>query len=354
LPILKLPAELKFLNHELTEKIREAIAASPGGIVIIPHENPDGDAIGSVTGLGRVLRNAGHQATVITPNDYPGFLKWLNNLVEIYPYSADKERAALLIKESRIIFCLDFNDPGRAGSLRKLIESSGALKILIDHHPEPSGFCDITLSDTSCSSTAEMVYDFLIGIGYGKFMDEAAVEAIFTGIMTDTGSFSYGISNPNTFRVLSELVAYRINPDKIHRNVYDNYSGDRMRLLGYCLSEKMVILHEYRTAYISLSRDEQKKYNFVPGDSEGFVNYPLSVSNIIFSALFIEKEDYVKVSLRSKGDFAVNAVCAAHFKGGGHRNAAGGESTLSLEQTINQFRQLLPSFLHQLNCVTFD
>ncbi len=345
---------MKVFEIEIITKFKSLLESTAGPIVVIPHENPDGDAIGSVAGLGKILKNAGYKVTVITPNDYPGFLKWLGGPVEIVIGDADPELAKKLIQESKLIFCLDFNELKRAGELKKYIRSSDSPKILIDHHPGPSGFFNFIFSDTGYSSTAEMVYDFTVAAGYSEYIDNEAVEAIFTGIMTDTGSFSYGISNPNTFKVLSELMAFGIDPDKIHRFVYDNYSGDRMRLLGYCLSEKMVILPEYRTSYIWLTRDELKKYNFVPGDTEGFVNYPLSVSNIIFSALFIEKEGLIKVSLRSKGDFPVNTVCAAHYNGGGHKNAAGGESYLSLEETIRKFRQLLPLFLHQLNNVNYD
>lgn len=342
---------MKNTDLKIVNSVKKIFTDLKGQVLIVPHENPDGDAIGSAVGLGVVLINAGFRVKIITPNNYPDFLKWLDGSVEILNFEKSKKQILNLLSGTQLVFCLDFNELKRAGELKKYLDVPETVTVLIDHHPHPTGFCNFTISDTSYSSTAELVYDFLYEAGFSQFIDRKAAEAFFTGIMTDTGSFSYGISNPNTFRVLSELISFNIDPEKIHKYVYDNFSADRMRLLGFCLSEKLEFLPEFRTAFISITKDELKRYNFVPGDTEGFVNYPLSVSNIVFSALFIEKEGMVKISFRSKGDFPVNDLCSRYFNGGGHKNAAGGESYQPLDVTIEKFRQLLPSVLHQLNSV---
>jgi phosphoesterase RecJ-like protein len=246
------------------------------------------------------------------------------------------------------MFCLDFNEASRAGKLKNKILEFTNPKILIDHHPYPTTFCDYTISEIQYSSTAELIYDVVCKTGFEGFITTSSAEALYTGILTDTGSFAHNTSNPNTFKVVSELMRFGINSDKIQSGVYDNFSADRMRLLGYCLSEKMVVYPELRAAMISISKKELEQFNFKPGDTEGFVNYPLSINNIVFSAIFIEKEDIVKASFRSKGNFPANHFSSENFSGGGHLNAAGGESDLSLEETIKKFTQLLPHYKHQL------
>lgn len=316
-------------------------------ISIIPHENPDGDAIGSALGLGQVLQNLGKEVAVISVNDYPGFLKWFSSDVPVHIYEKDKKTAKQKIFDADVLFCVDFNEEKRAGHLESMIHRFDKTKILIDHHPHPTDFCDFMVSETSYSSTAELVKDVLHETGLTRGIDTRAAEALYTGVLTDTGGFSHNTSK-NMFKVVSELLEYDIDTDKIQSAVFHNFSTERMQLLGYCLSEKMVVFPEYRAAYISITKEELKRFNFKPGDTEGFVNYPLSINNIVFSALFIEKDEYVKASFRSKGDFPANAFSGEHFNGGGHLNAAGGESKLTFRETIDLFTQLLPRYEHQL------
>lgn len=340
---------LKNTDNEIIGAISDLLARNTSPIVIVPHSNPDGDAIGSAYGLAVVLKNAGHEVRIISPNDYPGFLSWLNGDVEIFNYQKMRKTSLNYLQRCDIMFCVDFNDIGRTDEMESAIAGFGGTKIMVDHHPYPTAFCHYTVSEPEYSSSAELVYDFVVSLGLERFMNHEAAEALYTGIMTDTGSFSHNTSRPNLYKVLSALMTYGIDTESIHGRVYHNFSADRLRLMGYCLHEKMVVMPEYRTGYISLSRDELKKYNFVPGDTEGFVNIPLSINHIVFSALFIEKDGFVKVSFRSKGNFPANAFSSDHFNGGGHLNAAGGEIKLSLQETLDKFTQLLPDYLHLLN-----
>ncbi len=338
---------LKNTDIEIITSVKQVLAGHKKKITIIPHENPDGDAIGSALGLGQVLQNFGHLVQVISANDYPDFLKWFSSDVPVIVYEKAKKRAKQFIFSSDVLICVDFNEAKRAGHLEKMIMSFDKPRILMDHHPFPTDFCNFTISETSYSSTAELVFDVIAGIGLSACLDKKAGEALFTGVMTDTGGFSHNTSK-NTFKVVSEILELGIDVDKIRNEIYSNFSSTRMQLLGYCLNKKMQVFAELRTAVISLTKAELEQFNFQPGDTEGFVNYPLSIKNIVFSALFIEKEGFVKASFRSKGNFPANAFSSKHFNGGGHLNAAGGESDLSLEETILKFTQLLPEFKHQL------
>jgi bifunctional oligoribonuclease and PAP phosphatase NrnA len=342
---------LENTGNEIIKGLALLISDNSRPIVIVPHSNPDGDAIGSAYGLAIVLKNMGQFVKIITPNNYPEFLSWLNGAVDIINFQKKKKTALHFIGQCSILICVDFNEARRADDMEETILSFPGTRIMIDHHPYPSDFCRITISEPSYSASAELVYDIVVAAGWERYLDKSAAEALYTGIMTDTGSFSHNTSRPNLYKVLSALMTFQIETEKIHAKVYHNFSADRLRLMGYCLHEKMVILPEFRTGYIALTRDELKKYNFVPGDTEGFVNIPLSINNIIFSALFIEKEGYVKVSMRSKGNFSANAICADYFNGGGHLNAAGGEIKAGLDETLQKFTQLLPLYLHQLNNV---
>lgn len=339
---------MKDLDSQIIAGLAKVLEVAGLKITIIPHVNPDGDAIGSAAGLANVLINNGHQVTIVSPNGYPAYYDWFACKAGVLLFDSAKAKAKRAIEQSDVLIMLDFNDLKRAGKVADFIEGFRKPKILIDHHPEPKEFCDFIISDTSYSSTSELVFDVICALGYKKGVDKAAAECFYAGIMTDTGSFSHNNSNPNTYRVVAELLETGVRADKVHSQVYRNFSADRMRLLGYCLNEKMEVFEDYRTACISISLEEQKKYNFVPGDSEGFVNYPLSIAGIVFSALFIEKEDHIKCSFRSKGDFPANRFSGSHFSGGGHLNAAGGEIKLGLNETLELFKQLLPAYKHQL------
>lgn len=339
---------MKDIENEIYTSVAELLAQVGKNVVVIPHDYPDGDAMGSAIGLGEILKNSGHRVTIISPNDYPGFLKWFSSDLQVMVAEYQKKEAKKAIENADILFCVDFNEARRAGSLEKRIIHFDKIKILIDHHPNPVPFCDYTISEPSYSSTAELIYDVINCLGMKRFITPNAAEALYTGIMTDTGSFSHNISNPNTFKVISELMQYGLRTDKIQSNIYHNFSACRMELLGYCLHKKMEVFPEFRSAFISLTREELKQFNFEPGDTEGFVNYPLSIKNIVFSALFIEKEGFVKASFRSKGSFPANEFSRTHFGGGGHLNAAGGESKLPLTETLELFRQLLHQYQPQL------
>ncbi|MEZ5102913.1 MAG: DHH family phosphoesterase [Draconibacterium sp.] len=339
---------MKNTDKQTITSVKEILTKETKNIVIVPHENPDGDAIGSAIGLAEVLINFGHGVTIISPNNYPDFLKWFSSGASILIYRDNKKPSKKAIENADILICVDFNEPKRAEKLEKQIVEFGKKKILIDHHPNPSFFCDYTISETHYSSTAELVFDVVNAIGMKKYITVSAAQALYTGILTDTGSFSHNTSNPNTFKVVSELMKYKIDTEKIQSNVFHNFSADRMKLLGYCLNKKMEVFPELRTAFISITKEELEEFNFKPGDTEGFVNYPLSINNIVFSALFIEKEGYVKASFRSKGSFPSNVFSSNHFNGGGHLNAAGGESFQNLDETIEKFTQLLPEYEHQL------
>jgi bifunctional oligoribonuclease and PAP phosphatase NrnA len=316
--------------------------------VIVTHRNPDGDAVGSSLALYRVLTKMGHKAQVITPNVYPEFLHWLPDNEQVLIYEKKKREAQKFMEEASVIFCLDFNDITRIREFRKLIENSNAYKVMIDHHPNPVLFADCTISDISVSSTSELLYQFFRELQLVNLVDSETAACIYAGIMTDTGAFSYNSSREQTFLIVAELLGYGFDKDKVHSLVYDNFSADRMRFLGYCLNEKMKVFPDFGAAYISITQEERDRFNFQPGDSEGFVNYPLSINGIRFTALFLEKKDHVKISFRSKGDFAVNRFSAKYFDGGGHKNAAGGESKLSLEETLRKFESLLPEYSEDL------
>lgn len=317
-------------------------------IAIITHRNPDGDAIGSILALGGILKKIKHQVGMVVPNDFPEFLKWMPGSGDILVFNKEKEKTSKLLNDAELIFALDFNDLSRVKEFEEIIAGHQEYKVFIDHHPEPGNVADLMISSTKVSSTAELVYFFLHQMKLDQFIDKDIATCIYTGIMADTGCFSFNSSNPETYHAVSDLLKYGIEKDKIYGEVYDNFSYNRMRLMGYCLNEKMQYLPEFRTAFISLSSAELKKYNFTVGDSEGFVNLPLSIKGVIFSALFIENKDRIRISFRSKGNFAVNKISAEHFNGGGHMNAAGGELFESLEKSVEKFVKLLPAYKNEL------
>jgi bifunctional oligoribonuclease and PAP phosphatase NrnA len=311
-------------------------------IVIFTHRNPDGDAIGSSLALYNLFIKMGNKVDVVVPNKVPAFLKWMKDCDKIHIASGQVKKIEELIADASLIFAIDFNDFTRIDSFGEYINKSKAYKVLIDHHPDPDPLADLIISQTSVSSTAELIFYFIKALKLSKFIDKEIAECIYCGIMTDTGCFSFNSSRTETFQTVGALLDLGIDKDRIYDLVYDNFSYSRMKLLGYCLNEKMVYLKEYNTAYISLSQKELRKYNFRIGDSEGFVNMPLSIDGVMLSALFIENKDRIKVSLRSKGNFAVNKIASKYFHGGGHEKASGGESYESLEKTVDNFVNLLP------------
>lgn len=318
-------------------------------IVITSHHNPDGDAIGSMLGLYFVLKEMCVNTSMVLPNDIPEFLAWLPGSNDVVRFSKDKKRATELITSAEVLFALDYNGPSRLETLKEIFEKSPAVKILIDHHPFPEPAFHHSISVINVSSTAELVYEFALQLGGSHLVNYNAAINIFVGIMTDTGSFSYACSNPRTFQVVSELLNKGVSVEEAQQQVYNNFSEGRMRLLGHSLSTKMKVFPEHRAAYIALSREELKSFNYAIGDTEGLVNYPLSIKNIIFSALFVENTNHIKISLRSSGKFPANKISEEFFNGGGHLNAAGGKSFTTLDETEKQFVAILDKYKEELN-----
>ncbi|MCK7591761.1 bifunctional oligoribonuclease/PAP phosphatase NrnA [Subsaxibacter sp. CAU 1640] len=336
------------IKEDITEI--EQLLATPKCIVIVPHKNPDGDAIGSSLGLYLYLTKLNHNVHVIAPNDYPDFLKWMPQETSVLKYEQDKSMANDLIAQAQIIFTLDFNALKRVDEMATPLEASSAIKIMIDHHQQPEDYAKYRYSDTSMSSTCEMIYNFIEMLGDDDSIDEEIATCLYTGIMTDTGSFRYPSTTSKTHHVIANLMDRGANNAEIHNAIYDTNSPERLQLLG-CALKNLKVIPELRTAYITLSQDELNQFNFKKGDTEGFVNYGLSIENILFAAIFIEhkQEGIVKISLRSKGDFSVNEFARAHFDGGGHTNAAGGKSDLNLKDTVEKFISILPRYKNALN-----
>jgi len=318
-------------------------------IVIFSHVNPDGDSVGSCLGMYLYLQGKGKAAQVIIPNQIPDFLKWVPGADRIIIGKENPEEAARLIVEADLIFYLDFNEIDRLEQLAEYPQKNRkAFHVVIDHHPGPKIEADLLFSDITVSSTAEIIFKILQNLDPGKEMDQDIATALFAGIMTDTGCFRYNASNSDTWEAVSELMKSGIDYDDIYSRIYDNYSEHRMRLMGYALDKKMVILPELHTGYIWLTKEELIKYHYVIGDTEGFVNLPLSVRGIRFSALFLEQGKKIKISFRSKGSFAVNKFSSAYFNGGGHLNAAGGECYENMKDTLLRFEKLARDFSDEI------
>ena len=327
------------------------LLTTPKHIVIIPHKNPDGDAIGSTLGLYLYLIKQNHITTVIAPNDYPDFLKWMPKQDKIVIFESDRKNAEDLIQKANLIFTLDFNALHRTGDeMEAVLAANKSTKIMIDHHQQPDDYAAFTYSDVSMSSTCEMVYNFIEMLGDKDKIDTNIATCLYAGIMTDTGSFRFASTTSRTHHVVANLIDKGANSAAIHNAIFDTNSYERMQLLGCALSNLKVI-PELRTAYITLSQEELNKFNFKKGDTECFVNYGLSLDNVVFAVIFIEhkQEGIIKISLRSKGDFSVNEFSRAHFEGGGHTNAAGGKSDLNLNDTVEKFISILPSYKEALN-----
>jgi phosphoesterase RecJ-like protein len=339
---------LQNMEEDMYLKLRKVLA-SPFRVVILTHINPDGDAIGSMLGLYWFLRNRGCTVNMAVPNEIPQYLTWMEGAEQILDFRGQKQQVEEELEKTDLVFCLDFNEPDRLGGIKEILEKSEVMKILIDHHPKPADFTDHGISVPSVSSTAELVYKLILDLDGKESINKTIAECLFVGIMTDTGSFSFNSSQPETYHVVSELLRAGIDKDRIHSLVYDNYTEERMKMLGYSLQEKMVVLPQHRCAYIYLDRAEMDRYNHRSGDTEGFVNYPFSIKDIRVTALFLEKKDHVKISFRSKGDFAINRFASKYFNGGGHNNAAGGECTQNLHDTIDKFESLIAEYSNEIN-----
>lgn len=326
------------------ERIEElkTLLSTPKKITIIPHTRPDADALGSCLGLLIYLEKMQHECIVVSPSEYPRFLEWMPAHEKVVVFKKENERGLKEIKEADIIFCLDFNALNRIGDLEGPVKEAKAAKVMIDHHLEPDNFADFSWSETSAAATAELIYEFLLKLGNQATITKDIGECLYAGIMTDTGSFRFASTSSRVHRIIADLIDIGVDNAKIHQNVYDNNTEVRLRLLGYLLLKKLVIIKDLDTAYISITKEEAKEYNMQTGDSEGVVNYALSIRGIKIAAMFKETEEgFVKISFRSTGEIAVNKLAKEYFGGGGHKNAAGGRSDLSLKDTLDKFNKLL-------------
>lgn len=337
------------LNRLLDEnKIKELrkLLETCDNIVITSHIAPDGDAIGSSLGLAGVLNAIGKTVKVITPDMPPRNLMFLHGAKEIVVYSKYSEFAEKLIHDADLIFALDYNDLKRIDKVGDAVASATAPKVMIDHHLMPSDFVDVKISHPEVSSTSMLVFRVLCRLELFPYIDKNVAACIFTGMMTDTGNFSYNSNDPDLYVVISELLKKGINKDAIYSKVYNSNTADRLRLNGYAIAQKMKVYENYRGALITLTRDELNSFHYQKGDTESLVNMPLSVPELVFSFFLREENDYIKVSSRSKGNFPVNKICEDHFNGGGHKNAAGGEFFGSMDDAIARFEQVIPDYLH--------
>jgi phosphoesterase RecJ-like protein len=320
-------------------------------IVIIGHRNPDGDAVGSTLALSHYLTKKGHDASVVMPNDFPDFLKWMPGAKVIKLFEKDQINTEALIKEAELVFTLDFNSLSRVGNeFQQVLEGLDTPFVLIDHHQEPDDYATYVYSDVSMCSTAQMVYHFIEMMDDLSQLDKDIATCIYTGIVTDTGSFRYSSTSATTHRVAAHLIENGIDNATIHQSLFDNNTADKMQLLGVAL-QNLVVLDEFKTAYITLTQDELDKHNFQKGDTEGFVNYGLSIKNVTFAAIFIEnrQDKITKISFRSLGSFDVNQFARNYFEGGGHINAAGAKSNLNLDETVSYFISKLQGYKKELS-----
>lgn len=324
--------------------------ASPRNIVIVPHRNPDGDAMGSTLGLCTYLQKKGHNATVVAPNEYPEFLQWLPGSDNVLKFDKQNSQSKRAIANSDLLFVLDFNALHRVGDdMANTLEKYQNDFVMIDHHQQPDDFAAYMYSDPSICSTSQMVYHFLEKMDDLEYLDADIATCLYTGIMTDTGSFRFSSTTSTTHRIIAALIDSGAENDTIHSQVYDVNSYGRLQLLGQALTN-LKSYPEYSTAIITLSEEEQKRNNYKKGDTEGVVNYALSLKDIVFAAIFIEDKEQkiIKISFRSKGKFSVNQFARNHFNGGGHDNASGGRTELSLEETVSYFESLLPTYRKEI------
>lgn len=335
----------------MQEKLNELklLLQNKKNIVITIHRGPDADALGSALALSDVLKQLNHNVTVVSPNDYASFLYWMKGNNEVVVFTEQTEKAIEITNNADLIFLLDFNDLSRIGEYTETVRNSSSTKIMIDHHQEPNmNDADLVFSDTSSCSTAQLLFEILDGLSFKSMINKDVAECIYAGIMTDTGSFKYSSTTSKTHKVISELIDAGAENSKVHDLIYDNYSEDRTKLLGYCLNDKLQIFPELNSAIISLTEEELDRFNFKKGDTEGVVNYALAIKGIIFAVFIAEKEGKVKLSLRSKGDFKVNEIAKKYFSGGGHMNASGGISDRSVEGTVKKVIEVFEEYKNEL------
>lgn len=320
----------------------QLLLSTPKKIAIIPHRGPDGDAMGSTLALYHFLLKNNHDAVVISPNEFPDFLAWMPGSETVKIFEKDKQNCTKILDEAELIFTLDFNALHRTGEMEQVLAKLTAPFIMIDHHQKPDDYAAVTYSDTAFGSTCEMIYNFISFLGKKDQIDKVIGTCIYTGILTDSGSFRFPKTTGNTHRIVAELIDLGVENTEIPTLLFDNSGFERLQLLGRAL-QNMKVIAEHKTAYTTLTQEELNSFNYVKGDTEGIVNYGLQIKGIHFAAIFIEnkEEKIIKISLRSQGDFDVNQFARDHFHGGGHRNAAGGKSEETMEETIEKFENLV-------------
>lgn len=330
--------------HELYPKL-----GTPRRVAITAHQKPDADAMGSSLALYHFLVQLGHEVTVISPTNWAGWLNWMKGVDSVIDFELNKERVISILKEADWLFCLDFNIFHRTKNLAPLLSEASCTKILIDHHQEPdSANFDYGISSTSKSSTCEMIYDFIVESGNSEKITTAIAECLYAGVMADTGSFRFPSASASVHRMVAILKDKGLQHTTVHENVFDNFLENRMRFIGHVLLNRMDVSYEHNTALIAISKKDLQRYQIRTGDTEGLVNYPLSIQGIKLAALVIDRDEERKWSFRSKGGFDVNAFARKHFEGGGHFNASGGRSSDSLEGTVQHFINVIKEYTSQL------
>lgn len=325
----------------------KGLLAVPKDIVLTTHRNPDGDAVGSMLGMYHYLNQHGHTVRMIAPSEYPEFLAWLPDADRILIYDLEPERGREWIERADLLFALDYNDLDRVDKMGEVISEVDARKVLVDHHLLPGAFPDYSLWDVDASSTCELVFDFIALMGDKRRINHRIGDCLFTGILTDTGSFKYSTS-PKLFRIVAELLEMGVNDQQLQDLIFNSMDEKGLRLLGHCLYNRMEILEEYHTGIITLTKEDYETYNIQRGDTEGIVNFLLKLKNVKLAAFIHEQPTITKLSLRSKGDFSVQEIARDHFKGGGHKNASGGASFIGLNATVKKFKSLLPEYKDRL------
>ena len=340
----------KIIQEEKIQKAKKYVEKGES-FVIVTHVSPDGDALGSSLGLYHFLSAYGKDnVAVVVPNAFPSFYRWMPGAKDVVIHEKYPDFAEKLIKEADVIFCLDFNEPKRIEKLAPAVSASEGRKVMIDHHLNPADFCRVTMSYPEMSSTSEMIFRFICRMGMFDLLNRDAAACIYTGMMTDTGGFTYNSNNREIYFIISELLSKGIDKDEIYRKVFNTYSESRLRLMGYVLSQ-MKVYPDYHAALISLTKAEQSQFDYVRGDSEGFVNIPLSIKGVIFSCFLREdtEKPMIKISLRSVGTFPCNQLAAEFFGGGGHLNASGGEFYGTMDEARKVFEQALEKYKPLLN-----
>ncbi|MBI2966820.1 MAG: DHH family phosphoesterase [Bacteroidetes bacterium] len=336
------------MTNAQLKKIRNILGKIPR-TVILTHFNPDGDAIGSALAVFHYLSAMGCRCSVAVPDAYPDYLAWMPSVEKIIVARDHPGKAADAIMNAGLIMCVDFNQLKRLMGMEDYVRKSEAPKILVDHHESPEDFHDFLLSEPSACSSAELVYKFFVALYGKKYFNKKIVDCLYTGILTDSMGFRIGNANAQTHRIVSELIELGTQYHRIHNLVYDTNTLDRLRLIGYCLSEKLQVFPEISTALITLSQDELRRFNHRVGDTEGVVNYALSIKGIHLAVFIVERKTHVKLSFRSKNNFPVHTFAKEHFHGGGHFHAAGGETKRSIDETVTKLKNLLPQYEEMLN-----